>query len=92
LLCCDISSREMIQGGGSKVVVRGVVDRIEGEQIIVLLSDEGIVLHWPRQFLPDVQENDILCFDVRMDVPAEEVRKMNPKSLLERLAWRPEDQ
>jgi hypothetical protein len=66
LLCCDISSREMIQGGGSKVVVRGVVDRIEGEQIIVLLSDEGIVLHWPRQFLQDVQENDILCFDVRM--------------------------
>lgn len=72
------------------MIVRGVVDRIEGDEIIVLLSDEGIVLHWPRQFLPDVQESDILCFDVKMEVPAKEVRKMNPKSLLERLAWRPD--
>ncbi|HHV34304.1 MAG TPA: DUF3006 domain-containing protein [Syntrophomonadaceae bacterium] len=72
------------------MVVRGVVDRIEGEEIIVLLSDEGIVLHWPRRFLPDVQENDILRFDVKMEVPAKEARKMSPKSLLERLAWRPD--
>lgn len=72
------------------MIVRGVVDRIEGEEIIVLLSDEGIVLHWPLQYLPDVQEGDILSFDIRMEVPAEEVRKMSPKSLLERLAWRPD--
>ncbi len=73
------------------MIVRGVVDRIEGEEIIVLLSDEGIVLHWPRKFLPDVEESDILSFQVRMETPAQEVRKMSPKSLLERLAWR-EDQ
>lgn len=72
------------------MIVRGVVDRIEGEEIIVLLSDEGIVVHWPLQFMPDVQESDILCFDVRIEVPAKEVRKMSPKSLLERLAWRPD--
>jgi hypothetical protein len=68
--------------------IRGVVDRIEGDKIIVLLTDEGIVVQWPREFLPDVNESDILCFDVKMEVPAKEVRKMSPKSLLERLAYR----
>lgn len=71
------------------MIVRGVVDRVEGNQVVVLLSDEGIVLNWPRRFLPDVQESDLLCFDVKREVPASEVRKMSPKSLLERLAWYP---
>ena len=73
-------------GEGEKMQIRGVVDRIEGDKIIVLLTDEGIVVQWPREFLPDVNESDILCFDVKMEVPAKEVRKMSPKSLLERLA------
>ncbi|MDH7577899.1 MAG: DUF3006 domain-containing protein [Bacillota bacterium] len=67
--------------------IRGVVDRIEGEYVVVLLGDEGLVLHWPRLLLPDVQESDLLCFDVNLELPASEVRKMSPKSLLERLTW-----
>ncbi|MDK2880858.1 MAG: hypothetical protein PWQ99_633 [Clostridia bacterium] len=72
------------------MIIRGVVDRIEGEQVVVLLGDEGVVLHLPRQFIPEVQESDLLSLDIRVEVPAEEVRKMSPKSLLERLAWRPD--
>lgn len=72
------------------MIIRGVVDRIEGEQVVVLLGDEGIVLHLPRQFIPEVRESDLLSLDIRVEVPAEEVRKMSPKSLLERLAWRPD--
>jgi hypothetical protein len=71
------------------MIVRGVVDRVEDEQVVVLLSDEGIVLNWPRRFLPDVQESDLLCFEVRTEVSAKDVMKMSPKSLLERLALRP---
>lgn len=67
--------------------IRGVVDRIEGDQVVILLTDEGIVVNWPRQFLPDINESDIVCFDVKMEVPASEVKKMSPKSLLERIAW-----
>jgi hypothetical protein len=74
----------------TRVIIRGVVDRIEGEQVVVLLGDEGVVLHLPRQFIPEVQESDLLSLDIRVEVPAEEVRKMSPKSLLERLAWRPD--
>lgn len=72
------------------MIIRGVVDRIEGEQVVILLSDEGIVLHLPRQFIPEVRESDLLSLDIRVEVPAEEVKKMSPKSLLERLAWRPD--
>ncbi|AFV12049.1 hypothetical protein DUF3006 [Thermacetogenium phaeum DSM 12270] len=72
------------------MIIRGVVDRIEGEQVVVLLGDEGVVLHLPRQFIPEVRESDLLSLDIRVEVPAEEVRKMSPKSLLERLAWRPD--
>ncbi|WP_081578647.1 DUF3006 domain-containing protein [Thermacetogenium phaeum] len=74
----------------TRVIIRGVVDRIEGEQVVVLLGDEGVVLHLPRQFIPEVRESDLLSLDIRVEVPAEEVRKMSPKSLLERLAWRPD--
>lgn len=71
------------------MIIRGVVDRIEGDRVIILLGEEGHVLEWPLIFLPDAQESDLICFDVRQELPASEVRKMNPKSLLERLAWRP---
>lgn len=71
------------------MIIRGVVDRIEDEQVVVLLGDEGIVLNLPRRFLPGVRESDLLSLDIRVEVPAAEVRKMSPKSLLERLAWRP---
>ncbi len=72
------------------MLVKGVVDRIEDEQIVVLLSEEAVVLHWPRCFLPHVQENDILSFNVKVEVPAKEARKINAKSLLESLAWHPD--
>ncbi|HBG22941.1 MAG TPA: hypothetical protein DDW83_06770 [Peptococcaceae bacterium] len=72
------------------MVIKGVVDRIEGEKVIILLTDEGLVVHWPRQLLPDVQENDILSFNISLNVPAEEVRKMSPKSFLECVAWHPD--
>jgi hypothetical protein len=88
-LCCGTLKKTIGRGDGV-VVIKGVVDRIEGEKVIVLLTDEGIVVNWPRQLLPGVQENDVLSFDVRLDVPAEEARKMSPKSLLECLAWHPD--
>ncbi|HHW41849.1 MAG TPA: hypothetical protein GXX19_12040 [Syntrophomonadaceae bacterium] len=71
------------------MIVRGVVDRIEGDRIIILLSDEGHAVEWPLIFLPDARESDLISFDVKVELPASEVRKINPKSLLERLAWRP---
>lgn len=67
--------------------IRGVVDRIEGDRVVVLLGDEGFVLSWPRILLPEVQESDLLCFEVKLELPASEVRKLSPKSLLERLTW-----
>jgi hypothetical protein len=73
-----------------KLQIRGVVDRIEGDKVVILLTDEGIVVHWPRQFWPDINEGDIVCFEVKMEVPAREVKKMSPKSLLERIAWHPD--
>lgn len=68
------------------VVVRGVVDRVEGDYVIVLLGDEGFVVNWPRLFLPDVQESDLISFEIKIELPASEVRKMSPKNLLERLS------
>ena len=69
------------------MLIRGVVDRIEGDVAVVLLGDEGLPARWPRSLLPEVQESDLLCFDFTLELPAREVRKMSPKSLLERLVW-----
>lgn len=71
------------------MIVRGVVDRIEKDRVVILLSEEGYAVEWPLAFLPDAQVSDLISFDVRIELPASEVRKINPKSLLERLAWRP---
>lgn len=71
------------------MIVRGVVERVENDKVVILLSEEGYVVEWPRVFLPDVEVSDLISFDVEVELPASEVRKINPKSLLERLAWRP---
>lgn len=71
------------------MIVRGVVERVENDKVVILLSEEGYVVEWPRVFLPDVEASDLISFDVEVELPASEVRKINPKSLLERLAWRP---
>lgn len=63
--------------------LRGVVERIEGDHLIILLSDEGLPVKWPRCLLPTVEENDILSFEVKISIPASEARKMNPKSIFE---------
>ncbi|MGB9791462.1 MAG: hypothetical protein ACPLTR_02650 [Thermacetogeniaceae bacterium] len=71
------------------MIVRGVVEHIENDRVVILLSEEGHVVEWPRVFLPDVEVSDMLSFEVKVELPASEVKKINPKSLLERLAWRP---
>ncbi|HAA90504.1 MAG: Uncharacterized protein XD63_1279 [Thermoanaerobacterales bacterium 50_218] len=70
------------------MIIRGVVDRIEGDYVVILLGDEGYVVKWPRQLLPRVQESDLLGFEINLELPASEVKKMTPKSLLERLSLR----
>lgn len=69
------------------VIIRGVVDRIEGDMVVVLLGEEGLVAHWPLALLPEVQESDLLCFDFKLELPASEVKKISPRSLLGRLVW-----
>lgn len=69
------------------MIIRGVVDRVEGEHLVVLLGDEAVVATWPRRFLPEAREGDLVFFEARVELPASEVRKLSPKSLLEKLAW-----
>jgi len=69
------------------VIIRGVVDRIEGDMVVVLLGEEGLVAHWPLALLPEAQESDLIYFDCKLELPASEVKKISPKSLMERLAW-----
>lgn len=71
------------------MVVLGVVEQVDEERVVVLLGEEGYEVSWPRCFLPEVEQNDLLRFDIREEVPASEVNKMSPKALLDRLAWRP---
>jgi hypothetical protein len=68
------------------MTVRGVVDRIEEDTAVILLGDEGHIARWPLALLPDVQPNDLFCFDFQLELPASEVKRISPKSLLERLA------
>ena len=69
------------------VIIRGVVDRIEGDMVVVLLGEDGFVAHWPLALLPEAQESDLLCFDFKLELPASEVKKISPRSLLGRLVW-----
>lgn len=69
------------------MIIRGVVDRIEGDMVVVLLGEEGLVAQWPLALLPEAQESDLLHFDFKLELPASEVKKMSPKSLVERLVW-----
>lgn len=75
-------------GKDEELIIRGVVDRVEGDMVVVLLGDEGFAARWPLTLLPDIQESDLLCFDFKLELPASEVKKMSPKTLLERLVWR----
>jgi hypothetical protein len=69
------------------LIVRGVVDRIEDDTVVVLLGEEGLAVHWPLVMLPEARESDLLCFDFKLELPGSEVKKMSPMSLLERLVW-----
>ena len=71
-----------------KLIIRGVVDRVEGDMLVLLLGDEGFTACWPLALLPDAEESDLLCFDFKLELTASEVKKMSPKSLLERLVCR----
>jgi hypothetical protein len=68
------------------MTVKGVVARIEDNVAVVLLGEEGLEVRWPLSLLPEVQENDLLGYNVKVNVPASEVRKMTPKTLMECLA------
>jgi len=67
------------------MMIRGIVDRIEGDTVVMLLGDEGLEARWPLVLLPDVQQSDLMCFDFKLELPASEVKKMSPMSLLGRL-------
>ncbi|MGD0621551.1 MAG: hypothetical protein ABSA82_03665 [Thermacetogeniaceae bacterium] len=69
------------------MIIRGVVDRIEGDMVVMLLGDEGFAARWPLALLPDVQQSDLICFDFKLELSGSEVKKMSPMSLLERLVW-----
>jgi hypothetical protein len=64
----------MVTEKDEELIIRGVVDRVE-----------GFTACWPRTLLPDIQESDLLYFDFTLELPASEVKKMSPKTLLERL-------
>ena len=68
------------------MIVKGIVVRIEGDLAVMLLGEEGLEIRWPLNLLPEAQVNDLFSFSVRLDVPASEVEKMTPKSLIECLA------
>ena len=52
------------------MIIRGVVDRIEGDMVVMLLGDEGFAARWPLALLPDVQQSDLICFDFKLEFPA----------------------
>jgi hypothetical protein len=69
------------------LIIRGVVDRIEEDTVVVLLGEEGLAARWPLALLPEAKESDLICFDFKLELPGSEVKKMSPMSLLERLVW-----
>lgn len=70
-----------------ELIIRGVVDRIEEDSVVVLLGEEGLAVRWPLALLPDAGESDLICFDFERELPGSEVKKMSPMSLLGRLVW-----
>jgi hypothetical protein len=69
------------------LIIRGIVDRIEEDTVVVLLGEEGLATRWPLALLPEAQESDLICFDFKLELPGSDVKKMSPMSLLERLVW-----
>lgn len=68
------------------MIIRGVVEKIENDQITILLGEEGLTMNLPRSLMPDVGENDMLSFTIKREFTANEVRKMSPKNLLDLLS------
>lgn len=53
------------------MLIKGVLDRIEGDYAIILLGQEEKKINWPRCFLPQgVREGQILCFTLKIDLDA----------------------
>ena len=70
--------------GSLKVSV--FVDRFEGDYAVLLVSEKGVQVRWPVEYLPDgVAEGSIMSLTLRADAAATKAAGDAINSLIERL-------
>ncbi len=66
--------------------MKAAVDRIEGDTVIFVVSDEnGIKFSLPRDLLPEVAEGDIVEIEVRKDVSGTQNERRETKKRVDAL-------
>ncbi len=72
------------------IKIKAVVDRIEENKAVVLLGEEEQeAVDFPKSFLPDVKEGDILTFKIKVQSRKTKEAKEKVAAMIERLQRRP---
>lgn len=65
---------------------KALVDRIEGESVVLLLGEEERQsIEFPKEFVPDVNEGDVLSFRVRINFKKTKNMKDKVKEIIQKL-------
>ncbi|MDR3566051.1 MAG: DUF3006 domain-containing protein [Negativicutes bacterium] len=73
------------------MLVKAVVDRLEGDKAVLLLGEDETAAVWPRQGLPPgVREGDILAVDLCRDEAATRQARAMAEDLLRQLTHKEE--
>lgn len=66
--------------------IQAIVDRFEGNKVVMLVGDNEVQIVWPLDILPEkVQEGDILQFAVQIDRVATIAAKAEAENLLKQI-------
>jgi len=68
------------------MIVKAVIDRFEGDYVIILLGEEEQAINFPLKFLPcAVKEGDCLKIKIEMDQEETMARSKRIKALMQEL-------
>lgn len=68
------------------MIVKAVIDRVEGDYAIILLGDEEQAVNFPLKFMPcGAKEGDCLKIKIDMDQEETTIRNRRIKTLMQEL-------
>lgn len=73
----------------NEVKIKALVDRMEGDKAVILLGEEEQdAVDFPKNFLPEVKDGDILTFKIKLQSRKTKEAKAKVQGMIDRLSNR----